>query len=66
MPIRYERDDSRQCVVVTIQGEFDPADMLAIMARQRGEDTWTYGMLYDLRDMTGEPGRRGPPAAADA
>jgi hypothetical protein len=30
-------------------------DLLAIMARQRAEGTWTYGILYDLRGMTGQP-----------
>src|SRR5712692_7677704 len=55
MPIRYERDDVRGRVVVTIQGEFQTDDMLAIMWRQRVEDTWSYGILYDLRGMTGEP-----------
>jgi hypothetical protein len=55
MPIRYELDDLRRCVVVTIEGAFQRDDVLAIMARQRAEHTWTYGILYDLRGMTGEP-----------
>jgi hypothetical protein len=28
--------------------------MLVILARHRAEFTWTYGMLYDLRGITGE------------
>jgi hypothetical protein len=55
MPTGYERDDARQCVVATIEGPFQVDDLLAIMARQRAERTWTYGILYDLRSMTGEP-----------
>jgi hypothetical protein len=55
MPVRYERDDARRCVTVTVQGPFQANDLLAIMARQRAEHTWTYGILYDLRGMTGEP-----------
>jgi hypothetical protein len=55
MPIRYELDDVHRRVVVTVQGPFQVDDILAIMARQRAEQTWTYGILYDLRGMTGEP-----------
>jgi hypothetical protein len=55
MPIRYERDDARRRVVVTVQGPFSVADFLAVMERQRDERAWTYGMLSDLRGMTGEP-----------
>jgi ribosomal protein S28E/S33 len=54
MAIRYELDDHRR-VVVTIEGPFQVDDMIAIMARQRAEQTWTYSILYDLRGMTGEP-----------
>jgi hypothetical protein len=55
MPIRYELDDVHRRVVVTMQGSFQVDDIVAIMARQRAEQTWTYGILYDLRGMTGEP-----------
>jgi hypothetical protein len=55
MPARYDRDDERRCVVVTIQGAFEMDDIFAVIARLRGEDTWTYGVLYDLRDVTGHP-----------
>jgi hypothetical protein len=55
MPIRYELDDLRRRVVVTIDGAFQTEDVLAIMARQRAEHTWTYAILYDLRGMTGDP-----------
>ena len=55
MPIRYERDDARRRVVVTMQGPFVLADFLEVIERQRRDDAWTYGILYDLRGMTGEP-----------
>jgi hypothetical protein len=55
MPIRYELDDLQRRIVVTVEGPFRPDDILAVMARQRAEHTWTYGILYDLRAMTGEP-----------
>ncbi len=55
MPIGYERNDSRRRLVVTMKGAFQTDDVLAITARQRGENTWTYGILYDLRGVTGQP-----------
>ena len=55
MPIRYERDDTRRRVVVTIQGPFALADFLEVIERQHRDDAWTYGILYDLRGMMGEP-----------
>jgi hypothetical protein len=58
MPIRYELDDARRRLVVTVEGPFAVADFLAIMERQRDDGAWTYGMLSDLRGMTGEPARQ--------
>ena len=55
MPVRYERDDARRRVVVTIQGAFQLDDILAIMERLHSEDTWAYGLLYDLRHVDGYP-----------
>ena len=55
MPIRYERDDARRRAVVTIQGPFEPADFQAVIDQWRGEDLGDYGMLFDLRGMTGQP-----------
>jgi hypothetical protein len=55
MPVRYEREDARRRVVVTAEGAFQTSDMIAVIARQRAEDTWSYGMLYDLRRVTGRP-----------
>jgi hypothetical protein len=36
-------------VFVTVEAPFETYDILAIMARQRAEHTWSYGILYDLR-----------------
>jgi hypothetical protein len=38
MPIRYECDDVRRRVVITIQGPFEPADFLAVIERWRSEN----------------------------
>jgi hypothetical protein len=55
MPIRYERDDARRRVVVTVHGTIEPDDAFAVIEQQRLDDAWSYGLLYDLRLMTGEP-----------
>jgi hypothetical protein len=55
MPVRYERDDARRRVVVTVEGAFQTSDQLTVIERQRAEDTWSYGMLFDMRRMTGHP-----------
>src|ERR1700682_4108616 len=53
MSIRYERDDARRRVVIIAQGAIEPDDTFAVIERQRLDDTWCYGVLYDLRLMTG-------------
>jgi hypothetical protein len=55
MSIRYERDDASRRLLVTIQGVFQMDEVLETIARQRVEDTWTYGILYDLRGLIGHP-----------
>jgi hypothetical protein len=57
MLIRYERDEARRRVVVTVEGAFQTIDMLTVIERQRAEDTRSGGMLLDLRRMTGHPTR---------
>jgi hypothetical protein len=59
MPMEYERVDVRRRIVITFQGAFQAADVLAVMARYRAEDTWSHGLLRDTRNLTG------PPALAD-
>src|SRR5271169_5635547 len=36
-----------------VQGTIEPDDALAVIERQRLDDAWSYGVLYDLRLMTG-------------
>jgi hypothetical protein len=55
MPIRYERENDRRRVLVTVDGALQTDDALAILARRRGDGTWTYGTLCDLRAMTDRP-----------
>ena len=53
MPVRYERDDTRRRVVVTVEGALQTSEMLAAIGRQRAENTWNYGTLFDLRRVAG-------------
>jgi hypothetical protein len=55
MSIRYEREDARRCVRLTIEGAFQKGDVLTNVAQRRIDDTWTYGTLIDLRRMIGRP-----------
>ena len=53
MSIRYERDDASRRVVIIVQGTIEPDDVFAVIGRQRLDNAWSYGLLYDLRFMTG-------------
>jgi hypothetical protein len=53
MPVRFERDDGRRLVVVTVEGALQPDEVLATLAQRRHDGTLTYGTLCDLRRMTG-------------
>ena len=56
MPIRYTRSDRLKRAVITITGPFDSREVMAcVEERHRAEGAWSYGLLYDLRHMTGEP-----------
>jgi hypothetical protein len=53
MPLLHRRDDVNRRVVVTATGPFQAAQVFDFMERQRDDGTWTYGVLYDTRGMTG-------------
>ena len=55
MPIEYQRDDVKRRVVITFQGEFQADDVFAVIARYHTEDTWSYGLIWDTRRLTGTP-----------
>jgi hypothetical protein len=40
---------------VTVQGAFQASDMITVIERQRAEDTWSYGTLFDLRGILEPP-----------
>jgi CRP/FNR family transcriptional regulator, cyclic AMP receptor protein len=53
MPLVHRRDDINRRVVVTATGPFQAAHVIDFMEGQRADGTWTYGVLYDPRGMTG-------------
>lgn len=55
MPIRYHRDDSQRRIEAIGEGPFSADDILRIFERMRADGTWSYGALYDLRQMAGRP-----------
>jgi hypothetical protein len=55
MQVEYERDDTRRRVMVTLRGGYDASEILALLERHRIENDWSYGRLYDVRDLTGKP-----------
>ena len=52
MPIVYQRDDQRRLITVTVTEPWSVDDILGVIDRQAGEDTWEYALLYDLRSVT--------------
>lgn len=49
MPITYQRDDGRRLITVTVTEPNVLEDIIGTIDRQAAEDTWAYGLLYDLR-----------------
>jgi hypothetical protein len=55
MPLAYYRDDVKRCVVATVTGPFESADVIALLERQRDDGTWAYRLLLDTSGMSGRP-----------
>ena len=55
MPIEISRDDDARRVIAVASGEFQADDFAKILAQLRSSGTWTYGVLLDVRRMTGTP-----------
>lgn len=49
MPIHYERDDSRQRILIMTTGHVTTEDVLEVVDRQAEEGAWSYSVLYDVR-----------------
>jgi hypothetical protein len=49
----YVRDDGRRRIRIKAHQPLQGNDLIAIVDRQVREDAWAYGMLYDLRAVSG-------------
>ena len=55
LQIQYERDNARRRVTVTLRGEYQASEILALLERHRVENDWSDARLYDVRSLTGRP-----------
>jgi hypothetical protein len=56
MPYTYTRDDQRRRIVIALKGAFSAKEGLATVEQRRGEvGAVSYGVLYDLRGLIGQP-----------
>jgi hypothetical protein len=51
VPVRFERDDARRLVRVTLDADVTPADLAAGLPVRLGDGTWTYATLVDARAL---------------
>jgi hypothetical protein len=49
VPLHYERDDSRQRILILTAGHVTTEEVLGVVDRQAEEGTWSYSVLYDVR-----------------
>ena len=52
MPVRYDRDDARRLITVTVTDPYKLDEILGVINRQAAERAWEYAMLFDLRTAT--------------
>ena len=53
MPVRVTRDDEKKRIVAVGEGEFLAEEIIGVLEDLHGSDAWAYGMLFDVRRMTG-------------
>lgn len=53
MPVTYLRDDERRRVLITVSGTITTADLMAALAHQVTDGTWSWPTIYDGSDRTG-------------
>jgi hypothetical protein len=49
VPIHYERDDTKQRILIMTTGHVATEDILGVVDRQAEEGAWSYSVLYDAR-----------------
>ena len=53
MPVKVTRDDAAKRIVAVGEGEFRADEIIEVLSDLHGSDAWAYGMLFDVRRMTG-------------
>ena len=49
MPVRWEQDDERCLITLTVSDPYTVDDIMAVVDRQAAAGVWEYALLYDLR-----------------
>jgi hypothetical protein len=56
MPYTYTRDNQNRRIVIALKGTFTANEGLATVEQRRADvDAASYGVLYDLRGLIGQP-----------
>lgn len=56
MPIDTTVDHSSRRIVASAEGSFRADELVAFLEYMRSSGTWSYGVLFDMRLVTGQPG----------
>ena len=51
MPLTYKRDDARRRISLTLREPLTEEDLIRAIDRQLAEGTWSYGLVYDTRQL---------------
>ena len=57
MPFAYQKDQTRQRIIVRVIGSLTADKAGRIADRHGDDDVWGYAMVYDLTQMTAAPTR---------
>lgn len=53
MPINVTRDDTTKRILAVGEGEFRAEDIIGVLSDLYASGAWAYGMLFDVRRMSG-------------
>ena len=51
MPLTYKRDDGRRRIAMTLTEPLTEEELIRAIDRQLTEGTWSYGLVYDTRQL---------------
>jgi len=53
VPIKVTRDDTAKRILAVGEGEFHAEDIIETLSSLRDSGAWAYGMVFDVRRMSG-------------